>query len=96
MVKTNKEIKELKDKVTALQLEVVEEKKKSYDQGLKDYIYTTLTSVPSFDFVVFIQEVVDMANTFCTMSPTKTQGVVGTPFLENTNPTVKASRERSS
>uniref|UniRef100_A0A803Q5X3 Uncharacterized protein n=1 Tax=Cannabis sativa TaxID=3483 RepID=A0A803Q5X3_CANSA len=98
--KAKKEIKELTDKVAALQAELEAkkgkvtasqikmelEKKKWYDQAVNDYIYTTLTSVPSFDFTVCGLEAVEMADTFCSMSLSETQGVVRIPFPENANP----------
>ncbi|KAM6560973.1 hypothetical protein CsatA_030212 [Cannabis sativa] len=48
--------------------------KKQYDQAVSDYIYTTLSKVPDFDFSLLGAEAAEMAEAFRAMSPTQTQG----------------------
>ncbi|KAM6579736.1 hypothetical protein CsatA_003510 [Cannabis sativa] len=48
--------------------------KKQYDQVVSDYIYTTLSKVPDFDFSLLGAEAAEMAEAFRAMSPTQTQG----------------------
>ncbi|KAM6592378.1 hypothetical protein CsatA_000081 [Cannabis sativa] len=48
--------------------------KKQYDQAVSDYIYTTLSKVPDFDFSLLGAEAAEMAEVFRAMSPTQTQG----------------------
>ncbi|KAM6583301.1 hypothetical protein CsatB_010303 [Cannabis sativa] len=48
--------------------------KKQYDQAVSDYIYTTLSKVPDFDFSLLGSEAAEMAEAFRAMSPTQTQG----------------------
>ncbi|KAM6557130.1 hypothetical protein CsatB_004149 [Cannabis sativa] len=48
--------------------------KKQYDQAVSDYIYTTLSKVPDFDFSLLGAEAAKMAEAFRAMSPTQTQG----------------------
>uniref|UniRef100_A0A803P9H1 Uncharacterized protein n=1 Tax=Cannabis sativa TaxID=3483 RepID=A0A803P9H1_CANSA len=58
-------------------------RKKKYDQAISNYVYTTFIKLPDFDFVVLGAEVVEMADAFRAMSPTKTQGLGGNIFLED-------------
>ncbi|KAM6583447.1 hypothetical protein CsatB_010449 [Cannabis sativa] len=57
--------------------------KKQYDQAVSDYIYTTLSKIPDFDFSILGAEAAEMAEAFRAMSPTPTQGGGGN-LLEET------------
>uniref|UniRef100_A0A803Q734 Uncharacterized protein n=1 Tax=Cannabis sativa TaxID=3483 RepID=A0A803Q734_CANSA len=54
--------------------------KKQYDQAIFDYIYTTFSKVPDFDFSILGAEAAEMAEAFRVMSPTQTQGCGGNLF----------------
>ncbi|KAM6547179.1 hypothetical protein CsatB_018855 [Cannabis sativa] len=82
----NEQVKKLEEDNTGLTRDLAAEKeneKKAYDQTVFDYIYTTLTKLPDFDFMVFRPEAVEMANALRTMSPTETQGLGGNLFFDD-------------
>uniref|UniRef100_A0A803QFV6 Uncharacterized protein n=1 Tax=Cannabis sativa TaxID=3483 RepID=A0A803QFV6_CANSA len=56
-------------------LDSKENAKKASDQAVSDYIYTTLTKLPEFNFTVFGPQAVEMSNAFRTMSPIENQGL---------------------
>uniref|UniRef100_A0A803PB91 Uncharacterized protein n=1 Tax=Cannabis sativa TaxID=3483 RepID=A0A803PB91_CANSA len=56
--------------------------KKQYDQAVSDYIYTTLSKVPDFDFSILGAEATEMVEAFRPMSPTQTQECGGNLFPE--------------
>uniref|UniRef100_A0A803PKC8 Uncharacterized protein n=1 Tax=Cannabis sativa TaxID=3483 RepID=A0A803PKC8_CANSA len=58
--------------------------KKQYDQAVSDYIYTTLSKVPDFDFLILGAEAAEMAKAFRAMSPTQTQWCGGNLFPKDT------------
>uniref|UniRef100_A0A803NKF0 Uncharacterized protein n=1 Tax=Cannabis sativa TaxID=3483 RepID=A0A803NKF0_CANSA len=64
-----------------------ENRKKQYDQVVSDYIYTTLSMVPNFDFSILGAEAVEMAEGFHAMSPTQTKGYGGNLFPEEAETT---------
>ncbi|KAM6570867.1 hypothetical protein CsatA_014947 [Cannabis sativa] len=77
----NEKVKKLEEDNTGLTCDLAAEKeneKKAYDQTVFDDIYTTLTKLPDFDFMVFRPEAVEMANAFGTMSPTIAELANGT------------------
>uniref|UniRef100_A0A803PYM0 Uncharacterized protein n=1 Tax=Cannabis sativa TaxID=3483 RepID=A0A803PYM0_CANSA len=85
-MEAEEKVKVLESRVTELGCDLDNEKeigKKQYDQAISDYIYTTLTKLPDFDFPVFGVEAVEMANAFCAMSPIEIQGLEGNFFPED-------------
>ncbi|KAM6551272.1 hypothetical protein CsatB_001080 [Cannabis sativa] len=71
------ELKKSQDTVAEMARDLEAEKeggKKQYDQAVSDYIYTTLSKVPDFDFSLLGAEAAEMAEAFRAMSPTQTQG----------------------
>ncbi|XP_060964095.1 uncharacterized protein LOC133033397 [Cannabis sativa] len=77
---------EAKAKIEEMSRDLETEKengKKQYDQAVSDYIYTTLSKVPDFDFSILGAEAAEMAEAFRAMSPTPTQGGGGN-LLEET------------
>ncbi|KAM6556045.1 hypothetical protein CsatB_003064 [Cannabis sativa] len=71
------ELKKSQDTIAEMARDLEAEKesgKKQYDQAVSDYIYTTLSKVPDFDFSLLGDEAAEMAEAFRSMSPTRTQG----------------------
>ncbi|XP_060974555.1 uncharacterized protein LOC133039664 [Cannabis sativa] len=71
------ELKKSQDTIAEMARDLEAEKesgKKQYDQAVSDYIYTTLSKVPDFDFSLLGAEAAEMAEAFRAMSPTQTQG----------------------
>ncbi|XP_060972304.1 uncharacterized protein LOC133038232 [Cannabis sativa] len=71
------ELKKSQDTIGEMARDLEAEKesgKKQYDQAVSDYIYTTLSKVPDFDFSLLGDEAAEMAEAFRSMSPTRTQG----------------------
>ncbi|XP_060972339.1 uncharacterized protein LOC133038265 [Cannabis sativa] len=71
------ELKKSQDTIAEMARDLEAEResgKKQYDQAVSDYIYTTLSKVPDFDFSLLGDEAAEMAEAFRSMSPTRTQG----------------------
>ncbi|XP_060958001.1 uncharacterized protein LOC133029961 [Cannabis sativa] len=71
------EAKNSKTKIEEMSRDLEVEKengKQQYDQAVSDYICTTLSKIPNFDFSILGAEAAEMAEAFRAMSPTQTQG----------------------
>ncbi|XP_060965999.1 uncharacterized protein LOC133034697 [Cannabis sativa] len=71
------ELKKSQDTIAEMARDLEAEResgKKQYDQAVSDYIYTTLSKVPDFDFSLLGDEAAEMAEAFRSMSPTRTHG----------------------
>uniref|UniRef100_A0A803QBK6 Uncharacterized protein n=1 Tax=Cannabis sativa TaxID=3483 RepID=A0A803QBK6_CANSA len=79
-------IKKLKLDVTSKDKDIEDlgkAKEQAEEKAVFDYIYTTLSKLPDFDFAILGAEAVEIADAFHAMSPTKTQGLEGNLFPED-------------